>query len=82
MDKIWLRDVIKYLQENGLFSKDIHAHVIATLDDDAPALSIVQKWEAEVRRGRKSLEADPKSRVPATVITGENIWSYSSHGKG
>ena len=69
MDKIWHRGVIKYLQIKGLTPKDIHTDMAATLRDDAPALSTVQKWTAEF----KSLEDDPRSGRPATATTQENI---------
>ena len=35
MDKIWHRVVIKYLQKQGLAPKDIHADMVATLEDTA-----------------------------------------------
>ena len=73
MYKIWRRVVIKYLQKKGLTPKDIHADMAATLGDDAPALSTVQKWAAEFKRGRESLEDDPRSGRPATATTQENI---------
>ena len=73
MDKIWHRGVIKYLQKKGLAPKDIHADMVATLGDDTPALSIVQKWTAEFNRSRESLEDDPRSGRPATATTQENI---------
>uniref|UniRef100_A0A3Q0T381 Mos1 transposase HTH domain-containing protein n=1 Tax=Amphilophus citrinellus TaxID=61819 RepID=A0A3Q0T381_AMPCI len=53
--------------------KDIHADMVATLGDDAPALSTVQKWAAEFKRGRESLEDDPRSGRPVTATTRENI---------
>uniref|UniRef100_A0A3Q0R6R1 Uncharacterized protein n=1 Tax=Amphilophus citrinellus TaxID=61819 RepID=A0A3Q0R6R1_AMPCI len=71
MDKIWHRGVIKYLQKEGVAPKDIHAGVAATLGDDAPALSAVQKWAAELKRGGESLD-DPRSGRPATATTQEN----------
>ena len=45
----------------------------AKLGDDAPALSTVQKWAAEFKRGRESVEYDPRSGRPATATTQENI---------
>ena len=48
-------------------------HGCATLGDDAPALSTVHKWAAEYKRGRDSLEDDPRSGRPATATTQENI---------
>ncbi|XP_030588657.1 histone-lysine N-methyltransferase SETMAR-like [Archocentrus centrarchus] len=73
MDKIWHRGVIKYLQKKELAPKDIHADMVATLGDDAPALSTVQKWAAEFKRGRESLEDDQRSGRPVTATTRENI---------
>ena len=65
--------IIKYLQKKGLVPKEIHADMISTLGDDAPALSAVKKWAAEFRRGRESLEDDPRSGRPASATTQENI---------
>ena len=48
--------------------KDIHADMVATLRDDAPALSTVKKWAAE-KRGRESLENDPRSGHPESATT-------------
>ena len=74
MDKIWHRDVIKYLQKKELTTKDIHADMVATLGDDAPALSTVKKWAAEFKKqGRTSLEDDPRSGRPSSATTQENI---------
>ena len=47
--------------------------MVATLGDDAPALSTVKKWEAKFKRGRESLEDDPRSGRPASATTQENI---------
>ena len=73
MDKLWHRSVIKYLQKKGLTPMDIHADMLATMGDDAPALSTVKKWAAEFKRGRESLEDDPRSGRPASASTQENI---------
>ena len=60
MDKIRHHGAIKYLQKNGLSHKEIYGDMIATFGDDAPVLSTVKKWAAEFKRGRKSLEDDPR----------------------
>ena len=73
MDEIWHCGVIRYLQKKGLTTKEIHADMVSTLGNDAPALSTVKKWAAEFKRGRESLEDDPKSRYPSTATTQENI---------
>ncbi|XP_029635054.1 uncharacterized protein LOC115210591 [Octopus sinensis] len=72
MVKIWRRGVTKYLQKKGLVPKDIHAYMVATLGDDAPAVLTTQKWTAELR-GEEILEVGPKSGSPATSTTEENI---------
>ena len=62
--------------EKGIYliaPKDIHADIVASFKDDAPALSTVQKWAAEFKRGSESLEDDPRSGRPATATTQENI---------
>ena len=56
MDKIWHRGVIRYLQKKGLTTKEIHADMVSTLGDDAPALSTVKKWAAEFKRGGRALK--------------------------
>ena len=73
VDKIWHRDVIRYLQKKGLTTKEIHADMVSTLGDDAPALSTVKKWAAEFKMGRESLKDDPRSERPSTATTHENI---------
>ena len=69
MDKIWHRGVIRYLQKKELTTKKIHADMVSTLGDDAPALSTVKKWAAEFKKGRKSLEDDLRSGRPSTATT-------------
>ena len=56
MDQNWHCGVIKYLQKKGLNPKDIHVDMVATLRDSAPALSTVQKWAAEFKRGGRALK--------------------------
>ena len=73
MDKIWHRGGIRYLQKKGLTTKEIHADMVSTLGDDAPALSTVKKWAVEFKRGRESLKDDPRSGRPSTATTHENI---------
>ena len=73
MDKIWHCGVIKYLQKKRLTTKEIHADMVSTLGDDAPALLTVKKLAVEFKRGRESLEDDSRSGRPSTATTQENI---------
>ena len=45
----------------------------AILGDDAPAFSTVKKWVADFKKGRESLEDDPKEGRPSTATTQKNI---------
>ncbi|KAF7239972.1 Dynein heavy chain 6, axonemal [Varanus komodoensis] len=38
-----------------------------------PSLSTVQKWSSEFKRGRESIEDDPRSGGPVTATTKENV---------
>jgi len=73
MDKTGYRAVIKYLQMKGLSPTQIHADMVSTLGDDAPSFSTVKKWAAEFKRGRESLEDDPRPGRPSTATIPENI---------
>ena len=53
----------------NLAPKHIPANMVATLGDDVQASSTVQKWAGEFKRGRESLEDDPRSERPATATT-------------
>ena len=59
--------------QRWLAPKDIHVDMDATVGDYAPALSTVQKWVAEFKRGRESLADDLRSERPATATTQENV---------
>ena len=47
--------------------------MVSSLGDDASALSTVKKWATKFKRGRESLEDDPRSGRPSTATTQENI---------
>ena len=46
--------------------------------DSSPACSTVAKWEGEFKRGRSSLEDNPRSGRPADVITKEMVASVET----
>lgn len=47
--------------------------MVGTLGDGTPALSTVQKWVVELKRGRQGLEDDPSSGRSVTTSNEENI---------
>ncbi|XP_014780154.1 uncharacterized protein LOC106876209 [Octopus bimaculoides] len=57
----------------GLVPKDSLANMVATLRDNALALSTVRNRAAEFRRKREKLEDDPTNGCPATITSKENI---------
>ena len=73
MDKIGERAVFQYLHKKGLIPKDIHNDMVATLGKDAPSYATVKRWVAEFKRGRQSLEDDPRPGRPVTVATPEMV---------
>ena len=67
------RAVIKFLTKEGAKSKEIHRCMADVYGDSSPKYSIVAKWPAEFKRGRDSLEDDPKPGCPADIISQEMI---------
>uniref|UniRef100_A0A8D2LVX9 Mos1 transposase HTH domain-containing protein n=1 Tax=Varanus komodoensis TaxID=61221 RepID=A0A8D2LVX9_VARKO len=71
--KIEHHTVIKFLTKQGKSQKIIHEEMMAVYQDSAPSLSTVQKWSSELKRGRESIEDDPRSGGPVTATTKENV---------
>ena len=63
-DKIEYRAVIKFFVKEGLTPKEIHSKFIKFYGDSSPSFSTIKKWAAEFKRGRTSLEDDPREGHP------------------
>ena len=68
---IEFRAVIKFLTKEGAKAKEIRRRMADVYGDSNPKYSTVAKWSAEVKRGRESLEDDPRPGRPADVISQE-----------
>ena len=54
-------------------AKEIHRRMADVYGDNSPKYFTVAKWSAEFKRGRDSLEDDPRLGLPADVISQEMI---------
>ena len=70
---IEFRAVIKFLTKECAKAKEIHRHMADVYDGSSPKYSTVAKWSAEFKRGRDSLQDDPRPGCPADVISQEMI---------
>ena len=70
---IEFRAVIKFLTKEGAKAKEIHRRMADMYRDSSPKYSTVAQWSAEFKRGRGSLEDDPRPDLPADVISQEMI---------
>lgn len=73
MNKLEYRAVIKFFVLDGLTPNEIHPKLTKVYGDIAPSMSTVKKWAAEFKRGRTSLEDDPREGRPKTATTPETI---------
>ena len=65
--KIQYRAVIKFFVKEGLKSSEIHSKSIKVYGDSSPSFSKIKKWAAEFKRGRTSLEDDPREGRPKST---------------
>ena len=70
---IEFRAVIKFVTKEGAKAKEIHWRMADVYGDSSPKYSTVAKWSAEFKRGRDSLEDNPRPGCPADVISQEMI---------
>ena len=73
MNKLEYRTVIKYFILGGLTPKEIHPKSTKVYGNSVNSISTVKKWAAEFKRGRTSLEDNPREGQPKTATTPETI---------
>jgi transposase len=62
-----------FFVKEGLTAKEIHSKFIKVYGDSSPSFSTIKKWAAEFKRGRTSLEVDPRDGSPKSATTSEII---------
>ena len=65
--------MIFYDFKSGLNQQQSHSRLQAAFSNEAPSRTTVYDWFAEFRRGRRSLEDDPRSGRPAEATTGVQV---------
>ena len=73
IDKIEYRAVTKFFVKEGLTPNEIYSKFIKIYGDSSPSFSTIKKWAAELKRGRTSLEDDPREGRPKSATTPEII---------
>ena len=73
MNKIEYPAVIKFFVKEGLTQNEIHSKFINVYGDSSPSFSTMKTWAAEFKRGRTSLEDDPREGRPKSATTQEII---------
>jgi len=71
--KIEYRAVIKFLFLEGLAPKQIHERLLKVYKDSSLSIRTVERWVAEFKRGRTSLEDDPREGRSKSASTPEII---------
>lgn len=73
MDKIEYRAVIKFLFLEGVEPKEIYERLLKVYKDFSPSVRTVERWVAEFKRGRTSLQDDPREGRPKRASTPEIV---------
>ena len=55
------RAVIKFFVLEGLSATEIHTKMVKVLKESAPSFPTVHRWVLEFKRGRTSVEDEPRS---------------------
>lgn len=67
------RAMIYYDYQMHLSAQESHDKLVSALHQDAPSLATVFNWFGEFRRGRTTLEDEPRSGRPTEIVTSETI---------
>lgn len=67
------RAMIFYDYKRGLTYDQSHQNLMAAFDDNSPSLSTISYWFREFKRGRSTLEDEPRPGRPAVAVCAENI---------
>ena len=70
MEKTEYRAVIKFFVLEGL---SVHTKMVKVLKESAPSFPTVHRWVLEFKRGRTSVEDEPRSGRPKSATTPEII---------
>jgi histone-lysine N-methyltransferase SETMAR len=73
MDKIEYRAVINFFVKEGVTPNKIHSKFINVYGNSSTSFSTIKKWAAEFKRGRTSLEDDPREGRPKSATTPDII---------
>lgn len=73
MDNIEIRAVIKYLWKKYSSPREIQVDMVNVLGEDAPSFKTVCKWVNEFKKGRTSVNDDPRSGRPKTATSAESV---------
>lgn len=73
MEKQEYRAVIKFLEKKGLNPREIFKELHGVYGESAPSERTVERWVIAFRRGRDSLEDDPRCGAPSTSVNEDTV---------